>query len=162
VGLPVTYLAAATYLEDLLDGAAEIRETAELRAPAGHGRAGFIAVGDVAAAAARVLTTDGHAGATYVLTGPQALGYADIAAGFAAVLAWQVEYVDVPAQRAREQLLAGGLSPWQADGAIERFDWIRQGGADTATGTVRELTGTNPQALPEWLSDAREAFADLG
>jgi NAD(P)H dehydrogenase (quinone) len=50
VGLPVTYLAAATYMEDLLDEAAEIRQTAEIRAPAGDGRAGFIA--DVAAAAA--------------------------------------------------------------------------------------------------------------
>ena len=33
VGLPVTYLAAATYMEDLLDEAAQIRQTAEVRAP---------------------------------------------------------------------------------------------------------------------------------
>ena len=78
VGLPVTYLAAATYMEDLLDEAAEIRQTAEIRAPAGDGRAGFVAVADVATAAARVLTTGGHQGATYVLTGPEALGYAKV------------------------------------------------------------------------------------
>jgi NAD(P)H dehydrogenase (quinone) len=161
VNLPVTYLAAATYMEDLLDEAAEIRETAEIRAPAGHGRAGFIAVADVARAAARVLTTDGHEGATYVLTGAEALGYAKIAAEFGAVFGWQVGYVNVPAKRARELLLASGLTPWQADGAIERFDWIRQGGADTVTATVRALTGDDPQPLVEWLADARAAFADL-
>jgi uncharacterized protein YbjT (DUF2867 family) len=161
VSLPVTYLAAATYMEDLLDEAAEIRETGEIRAPAGDGRAGFIAVTDVAAAAARVLTTDGHEGATYVLTGPEALGYAAIAARFAAVFGWQVDYADIPAAQARELLLASGLTAWQADGAIERFDWIRQGGADTVTGTVRELTGADPQPVQEWLGDAREAFADL-
>jgi NAD(P)H dehydrogenase (quinone) len=161
VGLPVTYLAAATYMEDLLDEAAEIRQTAEIRAPAGDGRAGFVAVADVATAAARVLTTGGHQGATYVLTGPEALGYADIAARFAAVFGWQVDYADLPAERARELLLASGLTAWQADGAIERFDWIRQGGADTVTGTVRELTGTDPQPLHEWLSEARADFADL-
>ena len=142
--MPVTYLAAATYMEDLLDEAAEIRSTGEIRAAAGGGRAGFIAAADVAAAAARVLTTDGHEGATYVLTGPEALGYADIAARFTAVFAWQVEYADLPPGRERKLLLASGRARWEADGAIERFDWIRQGGADTVTGTVRELTGADP------------------
>jgi uncharacterized protein YbjT (DUF2867 family) len=160
VGLPVTYLAAATYLEDLLDQAAEMRRTAEIKAPAGNGRAGFVAVADVAAAASRVLTTDGHEGTTYVLTGPEALGYADIADRFADVFGWRVEYVDLPAERARALLIENGLTPWQADGEIERFDWIRQGGADTVTGTVRELTGADPRPLPEWLGDAREDFAD--
>ena len=70
-------------------------------------------------------------------------------------------YADVRAERARELLLASGLTSWQADGAIERFDWIRQGGAGTVTGTVRELTGADPQPLHEWLSEARADFADL-
>jgi NAD(P)H dehydrogenase (quinone) len=159
LGLPVTFLAAATYMENLLDEAEDIRRTGEIRAAAGDGRAGFIAAKDVAAAAARVLTTDGHENATYVLTGPEALGYADAAARFAAVFAWQVEYADLPQERARELLLANGLTPWEADGAIERFDWIRQGGADTVTGAVRELTGADPQPLHEWLTESRATFA---
>jgi uncharacterized protein YbjT (DUF2867 family) len=161
VGLPVTYLAAATYMENLLGDAADVRTTGEIRAAAGDGRAGFITVADVAAAAARVLTTDGHEDATYVLTGPEALGYADIAARFSAVFAWQVEYADLPRERERELLLADGRTPWEADGAIERFDWIRQGGASTVTGTVRELTGAAPRPLDQWLADSRETFAGL-
>jgi NAD(P)H dehydrogenase (quinone) len=159
VGLPVTYLAAATYMENLLEDAADVRTTGEIRAAAGDGRAGFITVADVAAAAARVLTTDGHEDATYVLTGPEALGYADIAARFSAVFAWQVEYADQPKERERELLLADGRTPWEADGAIERFDWIRQGGAGTVTGTVRELTGAGPRPIDQWLADSRETFA---
>jgi NAD(P)H dehydrogenase (quinone) len=161
VGLPVTYLAAATYMEDLIDDAEQIRSTGEVRAAAGHGRAGFVAAADVAAAAAKVLTTDGHEDATYVLTGPEALSYADIAARFSAVFTWQVEYAQLPPQRERELLLANGRTPWEADGAIERFDWIRRGGADSVTGTVLELTGAGPRPLQEWLADSREAFADL-
>jgi NAD(P)H dehydrogenase (quinone) len=161
LGLPVTYLAAAPYMENLLDEAEEIRRTGEIRAAAGDGRAAFVAVTDVAAAAARVLTTGGHEDATYVLTGPEAIGYADIAARFTAVFAWRVEYADLPPGPARELLLARGLTPWEADGEIERFDWIRQGGADTVTGTVGELTGAAPRALPEWLSDSRATFAGL-
>jgi uncharacterized protein YbjT (DUF2867 family) len=159
--LPVTYLAAATYMEDLLDEAEQIRTTGELRASAGDGRAGFIAVTDVAAAAARVLTTSGHEGATYVLTGPEALSYARVAAQFARVLAWQVEYANQSAERERELLLAQGRTPWEADGAIERFAWIGEGGADTVTGTAEELTGASPRPFQDWLADSRAAFAGL-
>ena len=159
--LPVTYLAAATYMEDLLDEAEQIRSTGELRASAGHGRAGFISVTDVAAAAARVLTTSGHEGATYVLTGPEALSYARVAAQFARVLAWQVDYANQSEERERELLLSQGRTPWDADGAIERFAWIREGGADTVTGTAAELTGASPRPLPEWLAESRAAFVGL-
>jgi len=159
VGLPVTYLAAATYMDDLARAAEEIRRTGEIRAAAGQGRAGFIAAADVALAAARVLTTDGHDGATYVLTGPEALGYDDVAARFAAVFAWQVQYLDLPAQEVRQLLRDRGLDPWEADGEVERFDWIRQGGASSLTPAVAELTGTDPRPLHEWLGESRGTFA---
>jgi NAD(P)H dehydrogenase (quinone) len=157
-GLPVTYLAAATYMDDLLGEAEEIQRTGEIRAAAGHGRAGFIATTDVALAAARVLTTDGHDGDTYVLTGPEAVGYAAIAHRFGAVFGQQVEYVDLPADQLRDLLLERGRTPWEADGDIERFDWIRQGGAAAVTGTVRELTGADPRALVDWLGESRATF----
>jgi NAD(P)H dehydrogenase (quinone) len=158
VGLPVTYLAAATYMDDLLGAAEEIQRTGEIRAAAGHGRAGFIAATDVALAAAHILTTDGHDGDTYVLTGPEALAYSAIAARFSAVFGRKVEYADLPAARMRDLLLERGRTPWQADGDVERFNWIRQGGADTVTGTVREFTGAHPRPLPDWLADARATF----
>ena len=158
VGLPVTYLAAATYMDDLLGEAEEIQRTGEIRASAGHGRSGFIASTDVAAAAARILTSDDHSGDTYVVTGPETIGYAQIAAQFGAVFGRKVEYADLPATRMRDLLLERGRTPWQADGDVERFDWIRQGGAKTVTGTVSELTGTDPRPVAEWLADSRETF----
>ena len=157
--LPVTYLASATYMEDLLAPAQTIRRTGVIAAPAGQGRIGWVAATDVANAAARVLTSPGHENATYVLTGPEALGYREVAAQFSPVLGWQVEYEDQPPEQAREGMLANGLAPWEADGNLERFEWIRQGGAATVTGTVRELTGNDPRPIQDWLSDSRASFA---
>jgi uncharacterized protein YbjT (DUF2867 family) len=157
-GLPVTYLAAATYMDDLLGEAEEIQRTGEIRGSAGSGRAGFIAATDVARAAAHVLTTDGHDGDTYVLTGPEALSYADVARRFSAVFGRKVDYADLPAARIRDLLIEIGRTPWQADGDVERFAWIRQGGAATVTGTVREFTGDDPRPLEEWLADSRATF----
>jgi len=158
VGLPVTYLASALYMEDLLAAADTIRDEAAIRVPAGHGRVGFVAASDVAAVAARVLTSPGHEGATYVVTGPEALRFKDVAARISAVFAREVGYTDQSAHRARELMLASGLSPWKADGNLELFDWIRQGGANTVTATVRELTGADAQPVEDWLDESRASF----
>jgi uncharacterized protein YbjT (DUF2867 family) len=157
-GLPVTYLAPALYMEDLLATADTIREAAEVSVPAGHGRVGFVAAADVAAVAARVLTSPDHAGATYVVTGPEALRFKDVAARISAVFAREVDYTDQSPERARELMLAGGVSPWRADGNLELFDWIRQGGADNVTATVREVTGADPQLVQDWLEESRADF----
>ena len=157
-GLPATYLAPALYMEDLLAFAGSVRESAEVAAPAGHGRVGFVAASDVAAAAARVLTSPSHGGATYVLTGPETLRFKDIAARISAVFARQVGYTDQPPERARELMLASGLSQWQADGNLELFGWIRQGGADTVTAAVREVTGADPRPVQDWLEESRGSF----
>ena len=159
LGLPVTYLASAMYMENLLVPAEAIRLTGTIAAPAGQGRVGWIAAADVAQAAARVLTSLGHENMTYVLSGPEALGYPDVAARLSAVFARQVEYEDQAPEQARELMLTNGLSRWQAAGDLERFEWIRQGGAATVTGTVRELTGADPRPLEEWLAQSRASFA---
>ena len=157
-GLPVTYVASALYMEDLLATADTVREAGEVSVPAGHGRVGFVAASDVAAVAARVLTSPDHAGATYVVTGPEALRFKDVAARVSAVFAREVDYTDQAPERARELMLAGGVSPWRADGNLELFDWIRQGGADNVTATVREVTGADPQPVHDWLEESREEF----
>jgi NAD(P)H dehydrogenase (quinone) len=157
-GLPATYLAPALYMEDLLAAADTISGSGEVSVPAGHGRVGFVAASDVAAVAARVLTSPDHAGATYVVTGPEALRFKDVAARISAVFAREVDYTDQSPERARELMLAGGVSPWRADGNLELFDWIRQGGADNVTATVREVTGADPQPVQDWLEESREEF----
>jgi len=159
-GLPVTYLAANLFMENLLEAADTIRDQGTIFAPAGQGRIGFVAASDVARVAARILTDDdgGHEDQTYVPTGPEALSYADVAARVSAVFAREVDYDDLAEAQAKEQMQASGLSPWQVDGNLELFDWIRHGGTDSVTSTVRDLTGDDPQAIQDWLSEMRAAF----
>jgi NAD(P)H dehydrogenase (quinone) len=159
-GLPVTYLAPNLFMENLLEAADTIRDQGTIFAPAGQGRIGFVSASDVARVAARILTEDGsgHEDQTYVLTGPEALSYADVAARVSAVFAREVDYDDLAEALAKEQMQASGLSPWQVDGNLELFDWIRHGATDSVTSTVRDLTGDNPQTIEDWLSEMRAAF----
>src|SRR5204863_63824 len=88
------------------------------RPPEG-GRTPFVDVRDIAAVAARVLAEDGHEGKAYDVTGPAALGYADVAATFARVLGRPVAYVDVPAAAAKQGMVGGGMPEWVADAVNE-------------------------------------------
>jgi uncharacterized protein YbjT (DUF2867 family) len=145
-------------MENLLEAAGTIREQGTIFAPAGDGKIGFVAAGDVAKAAATVLTTDGHEDQTYVLTGPEALSYADVAAHVSAEFAREVDYEHLPEHVAREQMLASGLSPWQCEATIELYEWIRNGGEESVTSSVSALTGQDAQSLNDWLSEMRAEF----
>jgi uncharacterized protein YbjT (DUF2867 family) len=160
IGLPATYLASNLHMENLLESADTIRDQGVIFAPAGQGRIGFVAAGDVASVAARILTDPGrgHEDQTYVLTGPESLGYADVAARLSAVFAREVDYEDLPEAQAKEHMLASGLSPWQVDGTLELFDWIRHDATDSVTPAVRDITGNDPRPLEDWLSEQRAAF----
>jgi len=158
IGLPVTYLAPTIFMENLLEAADTIRDQGTIFAPAAQARIAFVAVSDVAKVAAQVLTSGGHEVMTYVLTGPESLSYADVAAHVSAVFARQVDYQDMPEHITRQQMLASGLSPWQTDGTIELYDWIRQGGAKAVTSSVRDLTGQEARPIDDWLGEMRAQF----
>lgn len=158
LGLPVTYLAPTLYMESLTDAAETIREDGTIFAPAGRGKVAFVAASDVAAVAAEALTGRGHEGETYVVTGPEALGYADVAARVSAVFGRDVSYVTESPARARRSLLANGVTRWVADGLVEQFEWVRHGGESTVTSVVRDVTGTDPRPIEDWLSEQRETF----
>ena len=157
-GLPATYVAPCRYMENLLDSADQIQEMGLLSAPAGTGRVGFVATRDVAATAAQVLLSDGHEDRTYVVTGPESLTYADVAARISAVFARRVDYDDVDPDQAESVLRESGMSPWQREGMLELFEWIRQGGCDVVTTDMRDTTGEDPHPLEQWLGEMRGAF----
>ncbi len=157
-GLPVSYLAPSIYMETLLAAAERVRREGMLYAVSGPGRAAYVAASDVADVAARVLTSPGHENSTYVLTGPEALSGQQLARRISAVFARDVGYTDLPAEQARAELRASGLSQWEVDGALEVYDWVREGGAATVTTDVPDVAGHPARPVEDWLDDSRAAF----
>ena len=145
-------------MENLLPAAETIRTEGTIYAPAGHGRVAFIAASDVAKVAARLLTGPGQEEGTYVLSGPEALRYRDVARHVSAVFARQVDYADLPRERAAEQLLGSGRTPWEVEGTLELFDWVRSGAAGSVSADVRAVTGQDGRPIEEWLDEFRGAF----
>ncbi|MFI8963927.1 SDR family oxidoreductase [Streptomyces sp. NPDC053493] len=152
--VPGVVLRASHLMSNLLGSAATVKEAGRFFLPAGDARIAMVDPRDVGAAAASVLTTAGHDGRTYVLTGPEAITYADVARQLSAVLGRAVEYVPVPDEAAVAGLRQAGLSSWLATQIVATFGALREGVNATANDTVRELTGREPRAVEDFVRRA--------
>jgi len=157
-GVPATILGSAFYMTNLLAAADQVRD-GTLAAPAGAGRIAIVDPQDVGAVGALVLTTDGHAGATYRLTGPEAITYERMAEELGRATGARVEYVDVPEEAARAGLVAAGMPDWLVTHLVGVFRLIRADAFAETTGTVRELTGRDARSFAEF---AREHAGRFG
>lgn len=104
-GVSAVILRSSPYMSNLVAGAGQVAREGRLYAPAGEARIAMIDPRDVGAAATAVLTTAGHDGRTYVLTGPEAITYAQVAAELSAATAGEVEYIDVPDEEAKQAMI---------------------------------------------------------
>jgi uncharacterized protein YbjT (DUF2867 family) len=155
-GLPHTVLAPHGFLQNLVGSAAAVQERGELPSLVGPAAMSFIDARDVAAVAAHVLSGTGHDGATYTLTGPRAVTYADIAAALSERLGREVRAVDITPQEYRTQ--AEGQDPWVVEGLLELSEVYRSGGASVVTDEVQQATGSPGRTLENFLDDHLSAF----
>lgn len=157
-GVSSVVLQSCFYMTNLLASADQVRSEGKLFAPAGEGAIAMIDPRDTAAVAAVVLTSDGHEGRTYALTGPEAITYERIASELSQATGEQVEFVDVPDEAARQGLVAAGLPAWLVEHLGALFPVIRKGGFENTTDTVRALTGRAPRTFAEFARDHAQAF----
>jgi uncharacterized protein YbjT (DUF2867 family) len=128
-----------------------VLDKGQLLEPHGGRKVVMIDPHDIGAVAARVLTTAGHDGKIYELSG-QALTGPEIAADLAAAMGRPVEFVDASDDEYRQNLIASGLPPEIAEGTLAYFAILRAGHFYETT-SVGELLGRPPRSYRDWLVD---------
>ncbi|MGH8933322.1 MAG: SDR family oxidoreductase [Egibacteraceae bacterium] len=157
-GIPFVILRPSTYMSNLLASAETVCRLGRLFAPAGDAKVTLIDPRDVAAVAVVTLTTGGHEGRTYTLTGPEALTYHDVAAQLSTAAGQPVEYVAVPDSGARGAMLRAGAPEWLAGQLEVLWRLLRQGAASATTDVVRVLLGREPRTVADFARDHSDAF----
>ena len=128
-------------------------EDGVIRGPAGSGRVAAVARADVAAVAAVVLADpSAHVGATYDLTGPEALSFPEIAATVGAHLGREVTFHDETVEEAYASRRAWEAPDWQYDAWVSTYTAIAAGEVETVSDDVRRLTGRAPVSLAQLLA----------
>lgn len=159
-GLGWTILRPTMFMQNLAPMYGEaIAKTSTLYAPAGDARIPFVDTRDVAAVASVVLTSEGHEGLVYEITGSVCETYAGVAEILGAKLGRAIKYVDVPEDAAFQSMINMGMNGWFAHGIITLFHAFKANG-DTAVprGTVTRLTGRQPRTLQDYVQENLKAF----
>ncbi|GAN61631.1 NAD(P)-dependent oxidoreductase [Acetobacter cibinongensis] len=115
-------------------------------------RISFVSRGDVAKAAAAALTSEGHEGAIYQLTGSEAL----LGEAVCRLVAQQIQRPFalnvMPAEVLRAGLLKTGLPDVVADAVVSMKARQARGAYDIVSGDIVRLTGGTPCSLAEILA----------
>jgi uncharacterized protein YbjT (DUF2867 family) len=156
-GLEWTHLGPAEFMSNALEWADSVRTEGVVREAFPESRSAMVHDGDIAAVAATALTTAGHAGQVYWLTGPEVLTPPEKVATIASVLGRAVRYVELT----KDEIVA----QWRGEGYsaedIEFFVTMRTNPPEagyTVLPTVAEVTGRPARTFAQWVRENAAAF----
>src|ERR1700676_1159330 len=143
-GLAFPHLRAGEFMASYFRQVPNIVAKSALFLPMEDARIASIDVGDIAEVAAIVLTSAGHEGKVYPLTGPEALTMTDVAAKLSAVTGKTIRYVNVAPEDARKAQLAAGMPPYLVDALAELFAERPKGREGNVSPVAQTLLGRRP------------------
>ncbi|MFC9752823.1 SDR family oxidoreductase [Streptomyces sp. NPDC056921] len=153
-GLPHTFLRNGWYTENYTANLAPVLEHGAVVANAGEGRIASATRADYAAAAAAVLTGEGHIGAAYELSGDVAWSLADYAAEISRATGKEIAYRNVPAATHQEILVGAGVPEFFAEILTDVDEAIARGLLAGTSGDLARLIGRPTTPLAETVAAA--------
>lgn len=151
-GVGFTMVRPNFYMANLFGNAASIKAAGTIVMPAGNGKIGAIDSRDVGAVIAHVLSTPGHTGKSYALSGPESLSLAQVAQAFSDVLGKPITYINQPMAEYAAKL-AAFLPKWHAEAVGELIGGIGGNSMDVLTSTVQDMLGRAPISLAQFIKD---------
>lgn len=154
-GLDHTILRPGFFAQNLGDAyQADIRDDDRLFVPAGQGRVAFVDVRDLGEVAARVFADPArHRGRGYLLTGPVAVTFDEVARELSRALQRPIAYVPAGVLAYARHLRTRGLPlPAVAVQTILHVG-LRRGDAEGVDPTLEDLLGHPPRTIVDYIAD---------
>ncbi|MEW2400566.1 NmrA family NAD(P)-binding protein [Streptomyces sp. NPDC046862] len=156
-GLEYTYLAPVEFMSNALEWAESVQKESVVREGFPDVPSSMVHEADIASVAATVLTTDGHAGKEYWLTGPEALTAPQKVAVISEVLGRDVRFVEL----SRDEMIARWREQGYGDDDLEFFLMMRTNPPEagrTVLPTVSEVTGRPGRTFAQWVRENAATF----
>ncbi|MDA0786537.1 MAG: SDR family oxidoreductase [Proteobacteria bacterium] len=158
-GLDWTILRPGFFMQNFLNMAEMIKGMGKVMMPlpADVGL-GMIDVRDTADAAATVLTSDGHAGQTYELSGPN-VSPAEAISAIGAVIGKEIAFVQVPMEGAIGAMKERGMPDWLVDHQSTLMGIAAEGNMGSfGNDLIETLSGHAPRTPADFAKDHAAAF----
>ncbi|MFF0885123.1 NAD(P)H-binding protein [Streptomyces sp. NPDC003456] len=159
-GLEWTLLRPRAFMSNSLSWAASVRSEGVVRALNGTAANAVVDPRDIARAAVRVLTEEGHGGRAYTLTGPEAITPVEQTRQLGRLLGVPLGFEELSREEARAGL--GRRYPEPVVEALLASAERQRAGAKVRVDTaVPALTGRPAGVFRQWARDHLEAFAPV-
>ena len=158
-GMPWTILRPWEFMSNALRWIPTVRAQGAVFEPAGDGKTALIDPRDIADVAAHVLTTAGHEGKIYDLTGPVAIGRAEMVETLGKAIGKSLRYVDVPEAAFEDQMGKMGLPPFVLQPVLGFYRMVREGKLTETKPDVERLLGRKARTFADWVAENARAFA---
>ena len=154
-----TILRPNFFMQNLFMFIGQIKANDSWTFPSGDSKAAMCDVRDIGEVAALVLTSDGHLGKSYDLTGPELLTMHDVADRLTKILGRTITYVPQSLDDFRTGLTKVLTSEWHINGVVELMqEMAEEGGLDYTTNTIEELLERPPISLDQFLQKHKGMF----
>jgi uncharacterized protein YbjT (DUF2867 family) len=157
-GLSYTILQPNVFHQNMLRMALSIRQHGCFRSAVGNARISMIDVCDIGEVAVKALTEPGHAGSIYVLTGPEALTYFDVARLLSDAVGKPIVYQALDQDEAVKELVEFGVAEAVARSRVGVHLSFSSGAFAPVTSDVQRLLGRAPRSFSDF---ARDHAADF-
>lgn len=153
-GQPYVVLRPNAFMQTLIDQIMlpAVKATGAIPNAIGPAGISFINARDVGECAARVLTSPQWDGQTLVLTGPRAVGFAEIAAMVSARTGQPAVTREITPADVRVQLEQRGMARWEAEHFEEMYQLFRDGRSEFVSDDVERLLGRPPGTVEDHLA----------
>ena len=159
-GLPFTILRPNGFMQNiLLYLAPGIRAQGTFYAAMGDAGTSFIDLRDIAAAVANIaLAPAKHLGRVYELNGPEAVSYPGLAERITRACGQPVNYINIPEEVQRANMLGMGMPVWQVDALLDLQRYYTSGQGAQITGVLEALLERRPLHLDAFLEEFKDSF----
>jgi uncharacterized protein YbjT (DUF2867 family) len=157
-GVPFTILQPNSFYQNIFSSVATIKAQSRFYLPLKNAPQSLVDIRDISAVAAKVFTSSGHEGKTYVVTGPEALTFQQVAEKLSSVLGRKIDYADVPLSAAADGMRQSGMPEWNVRVVSELLGYFASGAAATVTDTIPRLLGRPAISFEQFARDHQAAF----
>jgi NAD(P)H dehydrogenase (quinone) len=132
-----------------------------LRAPAGDGRVSLVVRTDIVEAAASVLTDPSHDGASFDITGPEAVTLEEATERLSRFVGRTITYQPESEEDAYISRSVYRAPDWEVDAWVSSYLAIAAGEMETVSDAVERLTGHPPRSIDDFLATHPHSYRHL-
>ena len=159
-GIPFTFLRPNEFMQNFINFySPSIKGNNAFYIPLEDAKVSLVDVRDIAAIAVEsLIDEDKHKNKTYLITGPEALSYHQVAEVLSNATGRKISYVNISEEEAKAAMKEIGMSDWLIITVSELSDYFRKGKASEVSPAVEEVTGRKPISFSQFANDYADAF----